>query len=296
MTPWHRSWRLWVAAALIAASFARPAAAASEADDDDEEDEVATHATPPGTAPEAPPAETPTADRERPIRLMAGAGAYLLPRYPGARRTSVSAYPFLDAAIGTRLEVDTLNGARLTAFERDGLSLGLAARYRFGRQTSDDRAQLQGLRRIHDTVELGGFVNYRLAPGLTADLVVTQDVANAHRGMVGDLSLNHSFEIGRVEVEYGPFLRFASRAFQQSFYGISPQQAALNGRSAHNASTGINRAGFAVWGDLPLTGRLHLIADVEYGYLLGSAGASPLVRQGGSPSQLFAGVFLAWRF
>ena len=52
----------------------------------------------------------------------------------------------------------------MTALSAGGISLGPAARLRFGRSASDDRAQLTGLRSFADTLELGGFLGYEFGP------------------------------------------------------------------------------------------------------------------------------------
>lgn len=269
-------------------------------DDDDDEDEtppVATLAAPsaegvsPTTVAAAPPRDNPA----RAIRLQAGLGAYILPRYPGARRSQAAAFPLVQGGIGEWLSVDTLDGVRVTAFERDGLSLGLAARYRFGRRRSDDPNRLRGLSNVNDTVELGGFASYQLGQ-FTFDAIVTQDVARAHRGLVADLGVYHTLELGWVEMEFGPFLRLASRSFNQSFFGISAPEAANNGRPAFNVTGGLNRVGVNASMTLPLTERLSLIGDLEYGRLVGRVQQSPIVRHGGSANQTLLGIFLAWRF
>jgi hypothetical protein len=53
---------------------------------------------------------------------------------------------------------------RITALSAGGISLGPAARLRFGRSASDDRAQLTGLRSFADTLELGRFLGYEFGP------------------------------------------------------------------------------------------------------------------------------------
>jgi outer membrane scaffolding protein for murein synthesis (MipA/OmpV family) len=229
------------------------------------------------------------------FELNLGVGPLLYPTYQGARVSRAVPFPFIGGGYGDRVEFDALDGVRVTALAAAGFSVGAAARYRFGRRLSDDRAQLQGLRQFHDTIEAGGFVAYEYS-AFYADATLTQDVARTHRGAVLDGRALLSLPLGPVGISAGPTIRTVSRPFAQAYYGIEASRAVASGRPAYSAGAGLERAGGLVVAEWHLTERLALRGFVEYGRLLGSAADSPLVRgRGGSADQVYAAVFLTWR-
>ena len=228
------------------------------------------------------------------LQVDLGAGPLLYPAYPGARVSRISPFPVLSGGYGSRLEFDILDGVRLTALERAGLSFGPAVRMRFGRHTSDDRRQLNGLRSFSDTIEAGGFVAYERGP-FYADATLTQDMAQAHRGLALDVRTLLSFPLGPVGIEAGPQLRVVNRSFAQSYFGIDPINAAASGRPAYRAGGGLERAGAMASAEYRLADHWALRGFVEWAQLGDTAAHSPLVRDGGSRQQVYAGLFLVWR-
>lgn len=241
-------------------------------------------------------ADPPTPDAHRQgFELNLGAGPLLYPAYPGARISRVLPFPYIAGGWGERVEFDLLDGLRIAALSAGGFSAGPAARLRFGRTTADDRAQLQGLRRFPDTVELGGYAAYEAGP-LYLDLTGTQDVARAHGGAVLDGRALIGARLGAVAVQAGPALRAVTRAFDAAYYGISANRAAASGRPVYAAQGGLERAGALFNAEWRLSERLVLHGFVEYDRLLGSAARSPLVQgKGGTADQVYAGMFLSWR-
>lgn len=228
------------------------------------------------------------------FELNIGAGALLYPAYQGARVQRVVPFPSISGGYGERVEFDLLDGLRVAAVRFGGFSAGPAARFRFGRHTSDDRTQLRGLRSFGGAGELGGYIAYEAGP-LALDAIATQDVTGAHGGAALDVRALLGVPLGRLGIAAGPELRLVTRRYAEAYYGISPSHSQASGRPAYSAAGGLERAGFLVSGEWWLTGRLALRGQAEYGRLLGSAAKSPLVRAGGSPDQFYAGLFLTWR-
>lgn len=252
---------------------------------------VAAEPPPPRPLPEEPP---PFGVPRQGFELNIGAGPLLYPAYYGARVQRVVPFPSISGGYGERVEFDLLDGLRVAALQFGGFSAGPAARLRFGRHTSDDRAQLHGLRSFGEAGELGGYVAYEAGP-LALDAIATQDVTGAHGGAALDARALFGLPFGRLGIAGGPELRLVTRRYAESFYGIAPSRSQASGRPAYSAAGGLERVGFLVSGEWWLTGRLALRGFAEYGRLTGSAAQSPLVRAGGSPDQFYAGLFLTWR-
>ncbi|NMJ40243.1 MipA/OmpV family protein [Roseomonas sp. JC162] len=230
------------------------------------------------------------------VELNLGVGPLLFPAYPGSHTYRVEPLPYLSGHLGDRIEFETFDGLRITAWEDDGFSFGAAAIYRFGRRTSDDRAHLTGLRSFSDTVELGGFVSYETGPFLL-DATLTQDPARSHGGAVLEFRALWNGQLGPLSLEAGPEVRLVSRAFAQSYFGIDARRAIASARPAYDASAGFERVGIYAQSELPLGGGFALRGLAEYGRLVGSAAGSPIVTgPGGSPNEVYLGAFLTWRF
>jgi outer membrane protein len=224
--------------------------------------------------------------------LWIGGGPLAYPRYPGSARERVRPIPEITGGWGERFDFDVLDGARLAIVQAGGFSAGPAVRVRFGRHRSDDRRRLTGFRQFGDTAEQGGFAAYEAGP-LSAESTLTQDLFRTHRGAVWETRALLSGATGRVGFSGGPFVRVATRAYAESYYGV-PSDAV--GRAPYGARGGVERGGLVLQTEWRITDRIALRSYLEGGHLLGSAARSPLTSgEGGSRDQVIAGVFLVWR-
>ena len=295
--PQRRFWRACLAFALSLAIVA--AAPAADDDDDDDEDDDDEDETPAlvtaagGALPAAPTAPGATEKPGQDLRLNAGLGPYSFPRYPGARRSGVMPFPLVLAEYANRVEIDSLDGARVSALELGDFSLGPALRYRFGRQVNDNPSQLAGLRSFGPSVEFGGFAAYEKGPWYL-DAVLTQDVTQRQKGAVFTLSGFYMLDYRGLSLEIGPVLQASTGAYMKSFYGVPDAPGVV--LPAYRTHAGWERAGAEAALSVPLAGRWSVQLLGEYGYLLGSAAGSPIVSQGGSRNQWFGGGFLTYRF
>ena len=236
-----------------------------------------------------PPQEAPG------LHLALGRGPYLYPSYPGGRTYRVLPFPYAEASSGTAVEFELFDGLRLNLLRNGGFVAGPIARSRWGRTSHDSRADLAGLPRVNDTVELGGFVGYTAGP-LWLDVSATQDVLRGHGGAVLQAEATLSLPLAQgFGVEFGPFLRAATGSYAKAYYAIDAAASAANGRPAYAAHGGLERAGLEASAQRDLAPGLSLRGQTEFGRLVGSAADSPLVRRGGSAVQIYSGLFLVWQ-
>lgn len=230
------------------------------------------------------------------LRVALGLGPFLYPSYPGGRIYRVLPFPYVEGSYGSAAEFELFDGLRLSLLRTNGFAAGPIARYRWGRTSHDSQTELLGLRRVNDTVEIGGFVSYTVG-SLWLDLTGTQDVLHGHGGAVLEARATLSLPItAGLGIEIGPFLRAATGRFTQAYYGISALEARRSGRPIFAASGGLERGGLAVAAQLHLTSNLSLRSQVEFGRLFGSAATSPLSQHDGSTDQIYAGLFLVWQW
>lgn len=229
------------------------------------------------------------------FELNLGAGPYFSPAYPGSGATRVRPLPYINGGYGEWLDFDVLEGIRLSLLQVRGASFGPMLRLREGRETSDARRNLTGLRGFSDTVEGGFFVAYASGP-FYADVRLTQDLAQSHGGAAMEIRALLSIPVGRVAFSAGPQLRMVTRRYAQSFYGITEAEASRTRYGTYRASGGLERIGALAALQWRVSERWGLQGYVEYGRLQNAAADSPLVRaSAGSPDQIQAGVFLSFR-
>jgi len=229
------------------------------------------------------------------FELNLGAGPFFSPAYPGSGSTRVHPFPYLNGGYGEWLDFDVLDGVRISALQGHGFSLGSMLRLREGRDASDARRNLMGLRSFSDTVEGGAFLAYTAGP-LYADVSLTQDLARSHGGAALEARAFLSIPVGRVAFTAGPELRAVTRQYAQSYYGISEAEAARTRYSAYRAGGSLERIGGLAVMQWRVSEQWSLQGYVEYGRLLGAAAESPLVKtSGGSLDQIQAGLFLSYR-
>lgn len=243
----------------------------------------------------------PPADAAPSWNVNLGAGALAVPRYPGASRMRVLPVPAFDVSYGDIFAANFQDGVTLRVLNAGGFSAGPMVRVGLGRKVSDDRARLEGLGDIGESIELGGYAAYQLG-NLRLRATATQDVAHGHRGLTGTLEASYFITLrdsaaGPWLLAAGPQLSLANHRYNQAFFGVTPSQSALSGLPQYRAGGGVQGAGLEVFMDVPVTSRISVSVLGNYTRLVGDAAKSPLVDHGrGDPNQFVAGLFATYRF
>jgi outer membrane scaffolding protein for murein synthesis (MipA/OmpV family) len=236
-------------------------------------------------------------------RVALGAG--YLPDYQGSDDYGFVPYPEFEIDDGN-YSVDFRGGA-LRANLLDSKSFHAGPLIGFARARKD--VADPRVRRMHEldrAFTAGGFVEYqhrakdprsgervslsveqRFAGQADAGLAVTAR-ALAHRPVTFvDRGL-----IGTVEVD----ATWANDDDMQTYFDVSPADAAASGLPAFRARGGLRNVGLAFSLDQYLSRRWSVGLRTHYSRLLGDAADSPLTRIAGSPNQVFAGVVVGYRF
>jgi outer membrane protein len=239
-------------------------------------------------------AQTPPPD----WRVTLGAGAMLAPDYEGS--DDFEFRPIPDIQVNYRdslvLKNTSLSYNLLRAFDpASSWRAGPRARYGFGRD-QDDNAALRGLGDVDGSVEVGGFFGYAQGPW-SGELSLLQDVADGHDGLVAELSGGYSFRFTpRLGARLSASTTYADDSYMQSFFGVTPAQAARSGYAAQNAEAGLKDAGVALGMSYGLTEHWMLGGFVGYKRLLGDAADSQIVDGQGSANQIRTGFTLSYKF
>jgi len=219
------------------------------------------------------------------------------PTYPGADDLSFIGYPSFSlrrAGTAERFSAPD-DGLSFSFLDDSTLRFGAVGRFVGGRYLQDDR-RLTGLNKINWAIEPGLFVEYWPVDFLRARAEIRHGV-NGHDGFVADLGLDLVQTFGAFTVSAGPRLSLGDSEFTRTYFGVTPEEAALNGRvEAYRPSGGITSVGATASVSYNWSEQWATTAFVSYERLVGDAADSPIVQEFGSENQIGLGLTLSYSF
>lgn len=221
-----------------------------------------------------------------------------VPRYPGASAYTAVGYPALDIrrAGEPRRFAAPDDGFSLSVYDDAAFRIGPTARFVSGRYYGDDRRHLFGVRDARFAVEPGVFVEFYPVPFIRTRAELRQGVYG-HHGTVGSVGADYLVPTGALLFSFGPRLNIGDGSFARKYFGVSPSEAALNGRLTPYDPGNFFSAG--VLGAVTYTANetWAYTAYAGYGRILGASGDSPLVRRPfGDPNQYQFGLKIDYAF
>lgn len=230
--------------------------------------------------------------------LTLGASGQLEPDYPGSDGYTVR--PSLIFSISKASDLNTFRSVddnpSIALLNAGPFSMGAVGRLDWGRDESDSD-RLRGLGDIGVAVEAGGFAQWYALPWLRLRTELRYGVGG-FSGLRGDLAADAIYTMDRWRFAVGPRLSYAGSGYMNTYYGVTPQQAAMAGllgnpTPVYNAGGGFNLVGANA--QLTYNFRNGFEAGLYggYGYLLGDAGSSPLTSD---RNQFLTGVSLSYTF
>lgn len=228
-------------------------------------------------------------------RLAVGGGILRVPQYEGSSDYKIQAVPIIDFRLNDTILFQT-NQVKFVATEWP-LRMGAFARLDLGRG-QDAHPNLANLEPVGTSLETGGFAEGQI-DNWVMQFSLRQDILSGHKGMFATLTLARLFDIGKQwRVIVGSRTHWANSRYMDSFFGISPAEAAASGFPSFNPGGGIKDVGLGTIVSYAATEKMTLQAGFAYERLLSGAKNSPIVRDAGSPNQLTAGFavrFILWR-
>ncbi len=220
------------------------------------------------------------------------------PSYPGSETYTALGYPSLAIRkVGTPVRFTTPDdGISLSLFDGPNFQFGPTARYVSGRYYGDDRRHLFGLRDARFAIEPGLFLEYYPVAWLRTRVELRHGVYG-HHGFVGTVGADVIQPFGRWQVSLGPRFNIGDEAYARKYFGVTPGEAALNGRLT--AYTPDNFLSVGALGAVTYTFDESWAATGYAGYnrIVGSSADSPLVRRDfGSPNQYTFGLKVNYSF
>lgn len=225
------------------------------------------------------------------------ANAKVGPRYPGADDFSILGYPsFSFRRVGEPKRFSTPDdGLSLPVYDTQALRFGLVGRFRGGRYLDDDR-RLFGLDDVKWAVEPGLFLEYWPTDMIRLRGEVRYGI-NGYNGFVGDLGIDGVFRSGPYTFAIGPRLSLGDSEFAQTYFGVTPYEASLNGiLPAYSPSGGVTSVGLATSLTYDWSPQWSTTVSASYARLVGDAADSPIVKRFGSENQFSFGASISYSF
>ena len=232
---------------------------------------------------------------KEPIRFRVGAGAQIVPRFPGSNEVGPSPYPDFAIARGSEPFVfespDEAFG--FTVVRAGGVEFGPAITFQGKRRRADMPVPMD---EVGFSLETGGFAHLYVTPDIRVRAEARYGVTG-HRGWVGSLGADYVIRDGDKYVfSIGPRVNLSDRGYQMAYFGVNPGEAARTGLPAYRPRGGVHSAGAIAGALYSLGGRWGAVSYVRYDRLAGDAADSPFIKSYGSRDQVSGGIGLTYTF
>jgi len=272
-------------------------------------------AAPPAWAQDAsPPPGISAADLARDTVTVGVAGAYI-PDYEGsddyrfvpgpAAIGSVDGFNF--SVLGNRASVDLIRDKPGPGIDLQFGPVAVVNLNRTNHKSIDD-PRVAALPERDTAIELGGYVGIGKTGVITSpydklsvSVSYRRDVSGDHHSGIWQPSVSYLTPLStKAAVALFGSMQHVERGYNQTYFGITPDDAIASGLPAYSAHGGWKNWSLGGAFTYSLTGNLlhgvKLVAGANYTRLLGSAADSPIVRIAGSRSQWLGAVGLAYTF
>lgn len=213
--------------------------------------------------------------------------------YMGSDERRTLAVPLLNYQWANGWFAGVSNGVGYNFSRSPGMQYGLRVTADLGRKASRSPA-LRGMGDIDASAELGGFVNHTLASGFILTTSLRYGAGNDNKGLVADLGAVYSTELTpRWRLSVGAALTAVNAEYMQSYFGVSPAQAAASGYRRFAPTAGIRDVRGNVALSYQLSREISLTGALSTVTLVGDAADSPLTRKKSSVNG-FAAVSYAF--
>lgn len=227
-----------------------------------------------------------------------GTSVELAPDYPGARRPGITALPSIDIRRFDEVEElsapdDSIDYGLL---DTAGFELGPVIGFRDRRNST--AAGFPGLHNLSFDVDAGIFLQTWIVPEQLRFRTEARQALSSGSGLEVDAGIDWFKRLGDDwMLSLGPRLSFADASYMQSYFGVSPREAASSGLSAFNAGGGIKSVGLAASASYQISPTWSLDIYDRLDDLVENAAQSPITKSGvGSRWQNTLGVSLSHSF
>lgn len=230
-------------------------------------------------------------------------GPGFVPKYDGSDEYQLIPFGIADLKWkGLEFQLRGLGG-RVDLASDDRLQIGPAFNFDLKRNSSQDgKGGVRFLNDVGTSIEVGGFVGYRVGGdergqgAVTFDLTVVKDVNNGHDGLLATTQVSYAaLRTQKFFINVDAQTTYGDKKYTRSYFGVTPQEAAVSGLPAYRPDAGIRDIGTGITVGYQFNERWGAVARVAGSYYVGDPKDSPIVDVG-SKFQGLGGVALSYRF
>lgn len=234
-------------------------------------------------------------------KFRVGAGAFVVPDYPGSNDYELRPAPVLRAQ-KDNLYIETDGpGIRANVVPHGRFEIGPILRYGGGRDDVEDEV-VDRLPKIGDEVWVGLFAGFKL-PGVLAErdsLGFEVEAVEAASGDNGG-AVKFGVEYGRraaqrLKLGVGLSTTYVDDDYAQTYFSVSDAGATASGLSRYDAGGGFRDVTLSLTGRFAITESIGVGAVAGVSRLLGDTADSPLVEDRGDDTPMFGGAFVTYSF
>jgi MipA family protein len=217
--------------------------------------------------------------------------------YPGADDLSFIAFPSFNLRRPGEPKRFTTpdDGLSLPFYDTRSLRAGVTGRFKGGRYLGSDR-RLFGFEDVKWAVEPGLFVEFWPADFLRLRAELRRGL-NGHDGFVADFGGDVVSRFDRFTFSIGPRLALGDEEYVQTYFGVRPFEAALNGLvTPYSPSGGLTSIGASSSLSYDWSEQWSTTVSASYAHLVGDAADSPIVKRFGSEHQFTLGASVSYSF
>ena len=228
--------------------------------------------------------------------FIVGGGGLYTPDYEGSDDYRFRALPYFRVQYQDWVTLSVPEGLKVAAINDGGFKAGAIVGYRFDRDDGDNVA-LRGWGDVDGALELGAFAEYKI-DAIKLSLEARQGISGDDTGLIATLGLRYETRIAGTVISVGPKVSWVDDDYAQTYFGITPAQAAASfvGYAPYAAGSGIKDYGVGLTAVVPLDDAWSLTGIASVSRLTGDAADSPIVAAQGSETQVTVGLFAGYRF
>jgi outer membrane scaffolding protein for murein synthesis (MipA/OmpV family) len=224
-------------------------------------------------------------------RITLGATGSVAPKYEGADNYQVTPGGIIDIRYRDIAFFSNGEGLGVNLLRGDTYRAGLAVGYDLGRNDNDD-FRIRGLGDVDLAPEGKLFGQVFILPVVLA--IDVRRGIGGHDGWIGDLGAYMPLSGSEKFVAFaGPSITLADQNYMDSYFSVSPGQAANSRLPAFQADAGFKNASFGITALYFITDHWFIVADRAVERLLGDAARSPVTQ---SRTQFAFDISIAYSF
>ena len=211
------------------------------------------------------------------IAADVGLGAAISPEWLGAK--DMEATPWV---LFRNFDVIAPGQAATSDGSSDGLRVTPTFNWRGGRKADDGEA-LAGMDDIDGTVEFG--LRARYTQGPVSGYLTARKGFGGHDGWAGAVGASYRIAPNeRLTLRPGLEARFGDKDFTRTYFGVSAAEAARTGYAEYQPDGGFYAVAAKLEARYALTDSLAVLAEAEYGKLIGDAADAPFIEETAQPA------------